>query len=203
VTLPVWTAGTAYLVGARVTPVVADGTAWLAEVAGTSGISEPVWPTIAPWTVVDGGVTWGLASTFRARCVSGVYTVLSDLRTANPTLLKGLWKSRPKSMTNLDLPGAYLGTRREAVTHSSAIRQTTLSIPVTFVVPVPDNAEAETFMDDLMDAARDAFTLNYHAASGFSITAQDSADEGDEPEGGVPYLANSLVIVNTIAEGRQ
>jgi len=148
-------------------------------------------------------VHWGLATSFRARCVAGVYTVLSDFRTANPTLLKGLFRARPKSMTNLDLPGAYLGTRRETVFNGSDIRQTTLSIPVTAVVPVPDNAEAETFMDDLMDGLRDAFTLHYHAASNFSITAQEAADEGDQPEGGVPYLANSLVIVNTIAEGRQ
>ena len=202
-TLPIWTATTVYAVGTRITPVTADGTVWLVETAGTSGAGEPTWPTNAPWTVTDGTVHWGLGSSFRAKCVAGVYTVLSDFRTANPTLLKGLWHARPKSMTNLDLPGAYLGTRRETVVHGSDIRQTTLSIPVTAVVPVPDNAEAELFMDDLMDGLRDAFTLHYHAASGFSITAQEAADEGDQPEGGVPYLANSLVIVNTIGEGRQ
>lgn len=201
-TLPAWASGTAYLAGARVSPTVPDGTAWLAETGGTSGGTEPTWPTAEPWTVVDGGVTWGLASTFRARCVAGVYAVLTDFRSANPTLLKGLWRARPKSMTNLDLPGAYLGPRRETVAHGSQIRQTTLTVPVTAIVPVPDNAEAETFMDDLMDALRDAFTLNYHAASGFSITSQEGADDGDQPEGGVPYLANSLAIVNTIAEGR-
>ncbi len=45
-------------------------------------------------------------------------------------------------------------------------------------------------------------SLGYHAASNFSITGEDSADEGDEPEGAVPYLANTLVITNSIAEGR-
>src|SRR5690242_18555615 len=99
-TLPVWTAGTAYLLGARVTPVSPDGTVWLAESPGTSGGTQPTWPTHEPWTVVDGGVTWGLASSFRARCVAGVYDVLSDFRDANPTLLKGLAHARPKSMTN-------------------------------------------------------------------------------------------------------
>jgi len=201
--LPVWTALTAYIVGARATPVVADGTVWLVETAGTSGAAQPTWPTNAPWTVTDGTVHWGLGSSFRARCVAGDYTVLSDFRTANPTLLKGLARARPKSATNLDLPGAFLGPRREQVVHGSNIRQTTVDVPITVLVPVPDNAEAESLMDDLMDGLRDAFTLHYHAASGFSITAQTDAAEVDEPEGGVPYLANSLVISHTIAEGRQ
>jgi len=60
--LPVWVAGTGYLVHSRVTPVTPDGTVWRATVAGTSAGTEPTWPSVAPWTVVDGGVTWIRAS---------------------------------------------------------------------------------------------------------------------------------------------
>lgn len=201
--LPTWTANTAYVVGTRVTKVADDNTVWLVETAGTSGNAEPTWPIVAPWTVADGGVSWGLASSFRRKCVVGVYGVLTSFVTANPTLLRTGRKARPKSLTNADLPCAWLDPRRETVTHGGSIRQTTLTVPVKVAVPVPDNAEAETLLDDILDGLRDAFTLNYHAVSGFAITGQDSADEFDEPEGGVPYLVNTLLVVNTIAEGRQ
>jgi hypothetical protein len=201
--LPAWAANTAYVVGTRVTKVADDNSVWLVETAGTSGNTEPTWPTTAPWTVTDGGVSWGLASSFRRKCVVGINTVLTDFVAANPTLVRSVRKSRPKSLTNTDLPCVWLGVRREVVTHGSQIRQTTLTVPVSVAVPVPDNAEAELLLDDILDGLRDAFTLNYHAASGFAISAQEDADEADEPEGATPYLVNTIAIVNTIGEGHQ
>lgn len=61
-----WTATTAYsaalagdrLVGSRVKPTTHTGWWFRCAVAGTSGGSEPTWPTTVDATVVDGGVTW-------------------------------------------------------------------------------------------------------------------------------------------------
>ena len=55
---PAWTASTAYAVGDRVEPSVANGLIYECTVAGTSGTAEPTWPTTEGATVVDGTVTW-------------------------------------------------------------------------------------------------------------------------------------------------
>lgn len=52
-----WAATTAYIVGDFVLPTI-GGLLFQATVAGTSGGSEPTFPTTIGATVVDGGVTW-------------------------------------------------------------------------------------------------------------------------------------------------
>ena len=52
-----WAATTAYSVGGSVQPVTPDGKRYYCVVAGTSGGTQPTWPTIGN-TVVDGTVTW-------------------------------------------------------------------------------------------------------------------------------------------------
>jgi len=58
-----WQATTAYVVDNVVTPTIVDGKALKCTVAGTSGSTEPTWPTVIGNTVVDGGVTWELVAT--------------------------------------------------------------------------------------------------------------------------------------------
>ena len=53
-----WAEATPYKVGAQVTPTVRNGHVYKATVAGTSGATEPVWPTTSGATITDGGVTW-------------------------------------------------------------------------------------------------------------------------------------------------
>jgi len=57
-----WAASTDYSVGDYVRPTSANGYNYECISAGTSGSSEPTWPTTIGDTVTDGGVTW--------RCVS-------------------------------------------------------------------------------------------------------------------------------------
>lgn len=57
-TYAVWTAATAQGIGRLVTPTARNGYAYKATVAGTSGASEPTWPTTIGQTVVDGTATW-------------------------------------------------------------------------------------------------------------------------------------------------
>ena len=53
-----WTATTAYTVGQRVAPTTFNGYTYEVTVAGTSGASQPTWPTVVNNTVVNGTVTF-------------------------------------------------------------------------------------------------------------------------------------------------
>jgi hypothetical protein len=53
-----WQASTYYVVGRVVKPTVANGFYYEAQTSGTTGASQPTWPTTLGNTVVDGGVTW-------------------------------------------------------------------------------------------------------------------------------------------------
>lgn len=53
-----WAPSTAFALNAIATPLTANGLHYQATVAGSTGASEPTWPTTAGDTVVDGTVTW-------------------------------------------------------------------------------------------------------------------------------------------------
>lgn len=203
-TTPAWVALTAYEVGARVTATTPDGLNWYATTAGTSGPAEPTWPTSDPWTVVDGGVTWRLATSFRQMAMAGLYATLVAFRSANPWALKGLATARPANLGNLDLPGAYIDGADETITHNGGTRTRTMSgLGVMVVLPQPDNAEAENAMDAIIDALMDAFTAAYHAVDGSSILVQTAVTEVPLDEDGGHYLGNRITFGQTSkTEGR-
>lgn len=60
-TVPAWVALTPYTAGNQRRPTVRNGKRYTAT-TGTSGASEPVWPTTIGATVADGTVTWTCAS---------------------------------------------------------------------------------------------------------------------------------------------
>ncbi|TGT76706.1 MULTISPECIES: DUF2163 domain-containing protein [unclassified Mesorhizobium] len=67
-----WVAATAYPADGLVKRLTGSGIYWFkATVAGTSGASEPTWPTTLGGTVVDGTVTW---TAIRARRLIGTVT---------------------------------------------------------------------------------------------------------------------------------
>ena len=55
---PTWQASTDYAVGDKVVPTSDNTYYYECTVAGTSGSSEPTWPTTVGDTVTDGSVTW-------------------------------------------------------------------------------------------------------------------------------------------------
>lgn len=62
-----WAASTVYALNDVRIPTVANGREYKATTAGTSGATEPIWPTTAGATVTDGTVVWtenGLARRF-------------------------------------------------------------------------------------------------------------------------------------------
>lgn len=62
-TLPIWVTLTAYVVGNKIQPIGGNGFVYRCTVAGTSGGSQPTFPTTTlGTTVVDGTATWSLYS---------------------------------------------------------------------------------------------------------------------------------------------
>lgn len=55
---PDWAASLARAVGDRVVPAPRNGFVYRCTVAGTSGSSQPAWPTTLNQTVADGTATW-------------------------------------------------------------------------------------------------------------------------------------------------
>lgn len=186
--LPVWTALTAVLAGKLVSKVVTDGTAWYATTNGTTGAAEPTWPTNEPWTVADGSTGWSLTTSFRTLTTAGVMAALTTFRDANPNLLKGLASERPKSLTNLDLPGAFIGGSDEQLTYGLQLQTRTLTgLSVMLVDVIPDNIEAGARMDVLVDGIVGAFARAFHAIDGRSILQTTSVTDVPLDEGGIPY----------------
>jgi hypothetical protein len=202
VAVPVWQANTAYSAGARVSPNPADGTNWYANVGGTSGGSQPVWPTVAPWTVTDGGVTWYRATSFRQNVRSGLLAALQTFQAANPTLLRQIAAARPRSISNTSLPTAYIGPLPEAIAQGGQVRGRKLSGSVVVVDVVPDNVEAEGRMDACVDGIVDALTLAYHAPGAPALFTLTGVEETPWDEGG-QYLANTVTFEAWLGEGRQ
>lgn len=56
--VPKWVAATAKVVGNEVIPNTVNNYTYRCTIAGTTGASEPTWPTTIGLTVTDGGVTW-------------------------------------------------------------------------------------------------------------------------------------------------
>lgn len=183
---PTWQANHSYLVTARVTKVTTDGTAWWATVAGTSGNVEPTWPTVEPWTVVDGTVTWAHASSERQQQVAGLYASLATFQAANPTLLVGISASRPKSLNSVSMPFAFVGDRDESMDVGAHIRTRTFSgLQIIVCDIMPSNAEAEARIDFVVDGLVDLFTKNFHSASARAITQPSGVNGYQPPEEGV------------------
>lgn len=203
--LPTWLPNHAYIVGTRVTPVTptTPPTTFWVLVAGTSAGTQPVWPTMEPWTVVDGGVTWGLASSFRQAAVAGVRTTLNAFKTANPTLLLQVMGSEPQSFDAVSKPFAYITGRDETMTLGNQLRTRTLAgLGVAVIDVVPNNVEAEARMDILIDGLVDAFTAAFHAIDGYSILQPVSVTEF-LPAGGSTYIGNRISLASTFkTEGR-
>lgn len=71
----IWAASTIYTISQYRVPTVSNGHLYVVSTAGTSGASQPVWPTASGATVTDGTVVWTERGQY-------LYTPTFDLRAA-------------------------------------------------------------------------------------------------------------------------
>jgi lambda family phage minor tail protein L len=87
-----WQASTSYAVGAivRATTTQASGLVFRCTVAGTSGSTQPAWPTDIGSTIADGGVTWAaISSVYEELAVLGPNAIIELFELQLDTTLHG------------------------------------------------------------------------------------------------------------------
>jgi hypothetical protein len=83
-TTPAWSAAAAKSVNDRVRTSARNGYRYKATVGGTTGSSEPTWPTTIGNTVVDGTVTWVCEQKLHEATEAKLATTQSGLTAATP-----------------------------------------------------------------------------------------------------------------------
>ncbi|HIF54723.1 MAG TPA: hypothetical protein EYF94_02630 [Porticoccaceae bacterium] len=83
--LPAWESLTAYALGYSAEPVAGNGYRYVISTAGTTGASEPPWPTSALGsTITDGSVVWTLLSATHEPSEIKLATTAAALAGATP-----------------------------------------------------------------------------------------------------------------------
>lgn len=97
-----------------------------------------------------------MATTGIQDVAAGFATILTTYRTANPTLLRGVWLSRPGLFG--DLPLAWVEVGDEDILHTSGTRQRTLAPTITVVDTFADNEQTSGRLNVLQDGINDALS---------------------------------------------
>lgn len=92
---PAWGASTVYAINDQVRPTVNNGYYYTAQTAGTSGATQPTWPTSG--TVKDGTVTWLPIQIPPTWSASTAYSINDQIR---PTVNKGYYYAARKAGTS-------------------------------------------------------------------------------------------------------
>lgn len=140
-------------------------------------------------------------STFRADLVDALYDLLTTYQTANPTLLRRVYRTRPAAFA--ELPSAFVGGRPETITHTSGTRERAIAPSVVVVDTFSgDNQETGDRMDILMDDLIDVFTAGVRQI-GNALIEPTAVTPGEIEASGAIYRAESIEFARTsIREGR-
>jgi len=140
------------------------------------------------------------SSTFRVDLVDALYYLLVAYRTANPTLLRATYRTRPAAFG--ELPAAFVGPREETITHTAGTRERAINPSVVVVDSFSDNTETGDRMDILMDALVDVFTAGVRQI-GNAILEPTAIIPGELEASGAIYRAENIQFARTsIREGR-
>jgi hypothetical protein len=142
-----------------------------------------------------------MPTTFRADIRAGLLTIIDAYITANPTLLRKRFRSRPPSVVN-DLPYAYIDFPPETVTHDSGTRTRAMDPAIVLVDQPSDNGEVLDRFDVLTDSFLDHLSDYPHVASNtiwsrMTVT-QTTEEHDDRPYPAVRFAFDELSIM----EGR-
>lgn len=128
-----WAPNKAYSVGQQVVAYPRNGFVYRVTVAGTSGATQPAFPTLLTETVTDGGVTWEIPSSTTPGILVGVETPY-NLRKAAAA---GWLLKASKCVNRVDMKTEVHGLSRDQMfKHCMAMRKEFLrgvlvSVPVT------------------------------------------------------------------------
>lgn len=82
--LPAWAASTAYTLGQSRVPTASNGFRYVVQTAGTTGSTEPTWPTAIGSTVADGSVLWRCEAAIHAPTEYRLALTEAGLSSATP-----------------------------------------------------------------------------------------------------------------------
>ena len=141
---PVWQAAHVYAVGASIQPTTSNGFTYVCTVAGTSGATQPTWPT-STGTVTDGTVTWQYGTTIATQ----ISRAIGMSTAANTQLGAGIFASGTYYDAVIEMSGATLvdGGAKDAGIRLAA------DMPI-------------DFSGNLSDATQNQHTLRYRSSTG-------------------------------------
>lgn len=193
---PVWTASTAYSVDDVAEPVTRNGYRYRVTVAGTSGSTQPTWPTTIGNTVTDGTVTWKCVSKTAPKAwddlLTGLSSDLTSLQAIGAATTVGIPQLLPSTAYTVDSVTFYYNTTTSRVYYGRCIvAGTTPTSSFGYsgapgdVFSVSGSATAPVF---LLITREEAFALKSGEASDINLIA-DRADDV-----GIAYDLESFVI---------
>lgn len=115
----------------------------------------------------------------RQDLVAGVTTIMDAFITANPTLLKRHFRTRPESAVT-DWPCSWMDLRPEQVEWNPAVRERRWQVSIVFVAGGGDNDQQMTLLDELVDEFMD------HVSGYLHIIPGSSWDGGTWSEESIP-----------------
>lgn len=138
---------------------------------------------------------------WRATTRQTLFDFLDTYKTANPTVLRQVHKTRPGSFR--ELPCAFIGEVGLTFLHAGQVRQTGGAAELVFVAGLADNTEAKDKLDAVVDAITEALTDDPHVLGANTVCEPMSISDDAIEQGGVVYTAVTLTVGRiTIVEGR-
>lgn len=139
-------------------------------------------------------------STFRVDLVDALYDLLKAYQTANPTLLRAAYRTKPGAFS--ETPAAFVGSREETITHTAGTRERAINPSVVVVDTFTDNVETGDRMDILIDDLVDVFTAGVRQI-GNALIEPTAVVPGELEMPGAIYRAEAIQFARTsIREGR-
>ena len=197
-----WQANHSYSLLAVVKPTTFTGFTWRVTTAGTSGGTEPVWPSVGTDTIADGSVTWSRGTGFTQAFQANLVSLMTAFAQANPTIIKGIYTTRPLSLNAMALPGWFLDDITEQSNVMNGVRQRQLTADTFWVTTLGDPRVPNDQSNFMRDVLADLITQNYHQISGQSIITYAMNTDTEFPEANSDFPALHIQVIATVMEGR-